>query len=80
MVWLYKKHVTSYMHAMIYHVLTFLKTYRTVKIFNGQDVQKTRGGDTGGVVGGTPPPPPHSSVNGQIIISVGKTVLAKDNH
>jgi hypothetical protein len=33
--------VTPYMHAMIYHVLTFLKTYRTVKIFSGQGVQKT---------------------------------------
>ena len=38
----------------------------------------TRGGATGGVWGGGTPP--HSSANRQIIISVGKTVLAKDTH
>ena len=37
-----------------------------------------RGGATGGVWGGGTPP--HSSANRQIIISVGKTVLAKDTH
>ena len=28
------------MHAMVYHVQTFLKTYKTVKMFSGQGVGK----------------------------------------
>ena len=42
------------------------------------DWHKNRGGATGGGGGGVEHP--HSSANQQIVISVGKTGLAKDNH
>ena len=28
------------MHAMVYHLPTFLETYKTVKLFSGQGVEK----------------------------------------
>ncbi|CAB4029215.1 Hypothetical predicted protein [Paramuricea clavata] len=32
--------VTPYMHAMVYHLPKFLETYKTVKLFSGQGVEK----------------------------------------
>ena len=37
----YKRaNITPYMHAMTYHVPTFLASYKSVKIFTGQGVEK----------------------------------------
>lgn len=37
----YKKvNVTPYMHLMVYHIPHFLKTYKSLKIFTGQGVEK----------------------------------------
>lgn len=38
----YKRvNVTPYMHAMVYHIPTFLQNYKTIKLFTGQGVGKT---------------------------------------
>ena len=37
----YKRaNVTPYMHAMVYHIPTFLQNYKTIKLFTGQGVEK----------------------------------------
>ena len=35
-----KVNVTPYMHLMVYHIPHFLQTFRSLKIFTGQGVEK----------------------------------------
>lgn len=37
--------MTPYMHAMVYHIPTFLQNYKTIKLFTGQGVEKKKNND-----------------------------------